>query len=401
MDMNKEKWEIKKLGEVCDLKNGFAFKSSDYIPFSNTMNFRMSQIRVGGNVDLGNDPKYLPDSFANIYREYLLEEGDLVIAMTDMAKEIKILGVPTIVPQDNRNLLLNQRVGKLTNIDKSKIDVNFLKYALTTKSVSNYYKSLGRGGLQINLGKQEILKVSIPIPPLSTQEKIVSELDTLHRLKELQEQQLAELDNLAQSTFYHLFGDPIENEKGWKVKKLGEVCEIVRGGSPRPISKFLGGNIPWIKIGDATIEDSVYLHSTKEHIISDGISKSRLIPAGSMIFANCGVSLGFARIITFEGCIHDGWLAFNNINENDFDKVFLLKLLNMQTNYFRQIAPDGTQPNLNTAIMKNLIIINPPLILQKNFISRIEKIETQKELIKQSIGETQLLIDYTMDKYFG
>ncbi len=131
MDMNKEKWEIKKLGEVCDLKNGFAFKSSDYIPFSNTMNFRMSQIRVGGNVDLGNDPKYLPDSFANIYREYLLEEGDLVIAMTDMAKEIKILGVPTIVPQDNRNLLLNQRVGKLTNIDKSKIDVNFLKYALS------------------------------------------------------------------------------------------------------------------------------------------------------------------------------------------------------------------------------------------------------------------------------
>ena len=63
-----------------------------------------------------------------------------------------------------------------------------------------------------------------------------------------------------------------------------------------------------------------------------------------MIFANCGVSLGFARIITFDGCIHDGWLAMEDIDER-LDKVFLLQALNQMTEHFRAIAPAGTQPN--------------------------------------------------------
>ena len=71
---------------------------------------------------------------------------------------------------------------------------------------------------------------------------------------------------------------------------------------------------PWIKIGDATDGDNTYLRSTKEHIIQEGVKKSRLVKAGSLIFANCGVSLGFARIITFDGCIHDGWLAMEDID---------------------------------------------------------------------------------------
>jgi type I restriction enzyme S subunit len=173
----KQGWEIKKLGEVCDLQNGFAFKSTDYIEFSNTVNFRMSQIRPGGGVDLENNPKYLPDEYAITYKDYLLKEGDIVIAMTDMATETKILGVPTIVPSDSRNWLLNQRVGKLFNIDKSKVNIAFLKYILVSEPINEYYKKLGRGGLQINIGKQDILNAKIPLPPLPEQQRIVSILD--------------------------------------------------------------------------------------------------------------------------------------------------------------------------------------------------------------------------------
>ena len=100
--------------------------------------------------------------------------------------------------------------------------------------------------------------------------------------------------------------------------------------SPHEIEKYLGGDIPWIKIGDATDGENVYLHSTKEHIIQDGVKKSRMVKSGSLIFANCGVSLGFARIITFDGCIHDGWLAMEDIDER-LDKVFLLQALNQMT----------------------------------------------------------------------
>lgn len=176
-----------------------------------------------------------------------------------------------------------------------------------------------------------------------------------------------------------LFGDINVNDKGWESHPLGELCTIVRGGSPRPIEQYSGGNVPWIKIGDATDGENIYLHSTKEHIIQEGVKKSRLVKSGSLIFANCGVSLGFARIITFDGCIHDGWLAMEDIDSH-LDKIFLLQTLNQMTEHFRKIAPAGTQPNLNTAIMKDYMQIVPPMKLQKEFISFVEKVDKSKHL---------------------
>lgn len=174
-----------------------------------------------------------------------------------------------------------------------------------------------------------------------------------------------------------MFGDININDKGWNTQPLRDLCTIVRGGSPRPIEKFLGGDVPWIKIGDATDEESIYLHSTKEHIIQAGVHKSRMVKAGSLIFANCGVSLGFARIITFDGCIHDGWLALEDIDPQ-LDKVFLLQALNQMTEHFRKIAPAGTQPNLNTAIMKAYKQIIPPMHLQKEFITFVTQVDKSK-----------------------
>ena len=111
--------------------------------------------------------------------------------------------------------------------------------------------------------------------------------------------------------------------------------------------------------------------------MQEGVKKSRLVKAGSLIFANCGVSLGFARIITFDGCIHDGWLAMEGIDER-LDKVFLLQALNQMTEHFRAIAPAGTQPNLNTAIMKAYKQVIPPIELQRDFIRFVKQVNKSK-----------------------
>ncbi|NFT91094.1 restriction endonuclease subunit S [Clostridium botulinum] len=182
-----------------------------------------------------------------------------------------------------------------------------------------------------------------------------------------------------------MFGDPITNPKGWTVSKLGGVCSISRGGSPRPIDSFLGGSIPWIKIGDATKGDDIYINKTKEGIIEEGVRKSRLIKKGGLIFANCGVSLGFARILKIDGCIHDGWLAFEDF-EKYLDKIFFLKSLNYCTEYFRRTAPDGTQPNLNTGIMREYIQIVPPMELQQEFSKFIEQVDKLKFKIQENFN---------------
>lgn len=130
-------------------------------------------------------------------------------------------------------------------------------------------------------------------------------------------------------------------------------------------------------------------------------SKTELlnIKEGSLIFANCGVSLGFARIITFDGCIHDGWLAFQDISEG-VNKVFLLKLLNHFTDFFRKTAPDGTQPNLNTTIMKNFEVIIPPLDLQEKFVKIIIDIELKRDLFQKGLNEIEIINQSLMQRAF-
>ena len=209
------------------------------------------------------------------------------------------------------------------------------------------------------------------------QKQIVDILGKCKVVIEARKRELQLLDELIKARFVEMFGDININDKGWTIQPLGELCTIVRGGSPRPIEQFLGGDVPWIKIGDATEGESIYLHSTKEHIIQEGVKKSRLVKSGSLIFANCGVSLGFARIIKFDGCIHDGWLAMEDIDER-IDKVFLLQSLNQMTEHFRTIAPAGTQPNLNTAIMKAYKQIIPPMELQKQYIDFVAQTDKSK-----------------------
>lgn len=202
-------WKGKELNELCDLQNGFAFKSSDYIKDSNTLNIRMSNIRPSGIFDPNHNIRFLPDFYVDKYSSFLLNEGDLVIAMTDMATDPKILGIPTLVRNLNgRNFLLNQRVGKLFDFSPS-IYIPFLKHYLSMQKVKEYYKNKGGGGLQINISKKDILSVQVPVPPIAEQKKIVERMDAVtqkvRELQQLQSETTANLTALKQSILHQAF----------------------------------------------------------------------------------------------------------------------------------------------------------------------------------------------------
>ncbi len=285
----------------------------------------------------------------------------------------------------------------ILRMNNAEMDTEFC--GLFLKSKSSYLREKCTGATIPHIQRGTLEDIKIPKFSFDNQVKVASILKSSQILIDKRKAQLEELDELIKSIFYDMFGDPVTNPKEWKKVKLGEKCNIFRGGSPRPISEFLGGTVPWIKIGDATKGDDIYLNTTKEHIIEEGINKSRLVRNGGIIFANCGVSLGFARIINFDGCIHDGWLAFEDI-DNDIDKIFLLKLLNSHTEYFRKTAPDGTQPNLNTNIMKNFEIIVPPIELQLEYKEIILRLKDQKSLVKQSLLELEDNFNSLMQKVF-
>lgn len=276
------------------------------------------------------------------------------------------------------------------------IDVTYLYYAIDSMNLAKYYS----GATIPHIYYKDYQKEPINLPCLAIQREIANVFMKIDQMIDWRNQQLQKLDELVKSRFVEMFGDINLNNKGWTKQPLGELCTIVRGGSPRPIDKFLGGDVPWIKIGDATEGDNVYLYSTKEHIIEEGVSKSRLVKAGSLIFANCGVSLGFARIITFDGCIHDGWLAMEDIDSR-LDKIFLLQALNQMTQHFREIAPAGTQPNLNTSIMKAYKQIIPPMQLQKEYIAFVAQVDKSKLTVQKSLEQLEILKKSLMQAYFG
>jgi len=171
------KYGLKRLSTVCNLQNGYAFKSSDYIEFSETLNIRMSNIRPNNVFDPDYNPRYLPNEYAETYKEFLLKDGDIIIAMTDMAGDPKILGVPTIVTNSNdRKLLLNQRVGKLFDFKTSEINVEYLKEILGARIVKEYYNKMGARGVQINISSEQILSAKIPVPPLDKQKEIAEHI---------------------------------------------------------------------------------------------------------------------------------------------------------------------------------------------------------------------------------
>lgn len=222
------KFELVRLGEVCDLFNGYAFKKTDYVEKSNTLLIRMGNIRPNGEFDAEHKIQYLPDNFNNKYKDYLLNDGDVIIAMTDMGNAMNILGVPTIVKnKNNRNFLLNQRVGKLFNFSE-KIIVQYLKYALSSNEVKKQFKLQGYGGLQINLGKTQILSTKIPLPPLEIQKQIVAECEKVEEQYNTLSLSIKEYQNLIKAMLQKcgIIEDNQEYELNSILDKINNLCKI-------------------------------------------------------------------------------------------------------------------------------------------------------------------------------
>ncbi len=262
-------------------------------------------------------------------------------------------------------------------------------------------RQLSVGGVIKYIKLGDLTNAKIPVPPLSEQEKIVAELDCLSGIIEKKKQQLKELDSLAQSIFYEMFGDPVENEKGWEVKKLGEIGELARGVSkhrPRNAPELLGGNIPLIQTGDIS-NANMYLKDYNYTYSELGLSQSRLWPSGTLCIT-IAATIGKCSILTFDSCFPDSIVGYI-VNDNYTNNEYVYYIFGFLQKILEENAPAVAQKNINLKILNDLLIPLPPLSLQQQFANKIELIEKQKELIKQSIKETETLFDSRMDYYFN
>lgn len=161
---------------------------------------------------------------------------------------------------------------------------------------------------------------------------------------------------------------------GVEWKTLGEVCEIVRGASPRPIGAYLttaADGIPWIKIGDVN-PNSRFIESTVEKITAEGAAHSRLLHKGDFVLSN-SMSFGRPYILKIDGCIHDGWVSISKFDKHLISEyLFYILKSDVVQYHWRQKAGKGSVANLNADIIKATPIPVPPLAIQTRIVEILD-----------------------------
>jgi type I restriction enzyme S subunit len=196
-------------------------------------------------------------------------------------------------------------------------------------------------------------------------------------------------------------------KQGWELKKMGEVLSIERGGSPRPIEKYMTNSpdgINWIKISDATASDK-YIYETKEKITKDGLHKTRVVNEGDFILSN-SMSFGRPYIMKTTGCIHDGWLVLKQNGKKIFETEFLYYLLSSPFVFqqFNSKAAGSTVRNLNIALVSSVDVPIPPLPEQQNIVAILDEafaaIAKAKDNAEQNLKNAKELFESYLDDLF-
>ncbi len=249
-----------------------------------------------------------------------------------------------------------------------------------------------------SLTKIDLLKIKMPVPPKSTQLSIVSELDKLNELIRIKKKQLKDYDALAQSIFYEMFGDPVENEKGWEVKKLGNVCKTSSGGTPsKSHDEYYNGDILWLRSGEVGQGD---IYDTEQTITLLGLenSSAKIFPVNTVVIAMYGATVGQVGILRKEMSTNQAICGIlpNDVLTPEFLNYFLLRM----KSEFLKLAIGGAQANISQQIIRKTLIPLPPLSLQKNFTCRIKQIEQQKAAIQKTITDLETLLAARMQYWF-
>ena len=191
---------------------------------------------------------------------------------------------------------------------------------------------------------------------------------------------------------------PFELPEGWEWERLGNISNIARGGSPRPIESYITDDksgINWIKIGD-TEKDGKYIYTTKEKIKKEGLSKSRYVESDDFLLTN-SMSFGRPYILKTNGCIHDGWLVIGNI-KNVFNQDYLYYALSSNFMYqtLSLLAAGSTVKNLKSDTVKSVLFPIPPMKEQQKianavnrFMEYVVSIEKDKTTLLETIQSTK------------
>ena len=384
-------WEYKKLGEVGQIVTGSTPSTKDESNYSprEYCFVKPSDLPSQGIADIEETEYFV--SQIGLSKSRVLPAGSVLVSCIGSIGKIGIL---------TKEACSNQQINAI--IPQDETDSRFIAYSLYAQRF--VLESIANAPVVPIINKTDFSKIRIGIPPKSTQLAIVSELDKINKLIRLKKEQLKDFDNLAQSLFYEMFGDPVENEKGWEVKKLNEIvsdnCSISYG-IVQPGDGVENG-VPVVRPVDMTktfVSRKGLKNTTKE--ISDSYKRTilkgneilmcvrgttGLISMATPELQGCNVTRGIAPIECGPTC--DKWFVFYQILNPAIQHHI--------AEYTRGIA----LKQINMKDVRDIPLCLPPLPLQHLFAQRIEQIEHQKSEVQKAITDLETLLASRMQYWF-
>ena len=369
----REGWTYKKLGEVCDVINGLWTGKKE--PFITVGVIRNANFTKECTLNLDNIA-YI-DVEEKQFKTRELQYGDIIIEKSG-GSDNQPVGRPVFFYLKEKGYSFSNFTAALRIKELEDINPPFLHKALLFQYKQGVTRKLQSKttGLH-NLNFKAYLNCEIPLPPKSQQEAIVSELDEINSLLALKREQLQKYDKLAQSLFYEMFGDPVENEKGWEVKKFIDVVKLQRGFDLPTNLRVSSGNIP-------VYGSNGVLGFHNESKIDSGIITGRSGTIGEVF-------------VSHTPCWPLNTSLFS-VDTHGNNLVYLQYLLRAYD--LKRFVEGAGVPTLNRNVFHNNLIIDCPLPLQQQFASRIEQIEDQKQQVQAAIEKLETLLASRMQYWF-
>ena len=388
------------LGSVCEIKNGYAFKSSEFKK-SGTPLIRISSFDNGA-VYFDDKTVYVDSSYLRTKSGFKVEKGDVLIALSGATT-----GKYGIYTGDEPSLL-NQRIGLLKSGASEQMNDKFFYYYLSVLK-SEILRNAG-GAAQPNISTKSISEFKIPLPTLDQQKKIATILDAADTCRQKTKALIKKYDELTQSLFLDMFGDPVRNPKGWEKVVFGNFITVLTdyhsNGSYETLSKHvtLKNELDFSLMVRTTdleknnfidgvkyIDEHAYNYLTKSKIYGGEIIMNKIGSAGKvyrMPKLNRPVSLGMnAFLLRFNDSINQVFLYFqltSNYGEREIQK----RVKGAVTKTIRKDA------------VREIPILSPPLELQNQFAERVEVIEAQKAQAKASLAQAEDLFNSLLQRAF-
>ena len=389
-----------RLGDAYDILNGFAFKSENYVD-SGIRVIRIANVQKGYIED--NTPVFYPLE-TNELDKYMLEEGDLLMALTGNVGRVAIL------KKEFMPAALNQRVACL-RLKTDRVAKDYLFHVLNSAFFEQQCIQSSKGVAQKNMSTEWLKDYEIPMYPKEQQELIADILDKTRNIIISRNYELKKLDDLIKARFVEMFGDAYLNEFGWKKIKIKNAVTVEpQNGMYKPQSDYVtdGSGIPILRIDgfyDGVVTD---FSSLKRLRCSENERQKYLLYEDDVVINRVNSIEYLGKCAHINGLLEDTVYESNmmrmHFDSTRFHPVYVCRLLcsrfvyDQIVNHAKQAV---NQASINQKDVLDFDIYEPPLKLQIQFADFVRAVDKSKVEIQKALDKTQMLFDSLMQEYFG